>query len=235
MIIFGVVNMTVTLKKLELLRRIDSIVDFSRATAQLKILLAIDGSKLTVSEIVKATGLKRKTVLDALRKLEIKDLVKKSKDKYCLSIEGMQIYEALKELIKSGTLPIGKVQVRGHKIAFYENYDKLLSTAYMLLAIRIIGDSNNKPIALKKLATKLRVSPLTLEEHLSRFTETDELKVFEKVYDLKRPRTVMYRLTKLGLKLYHTIYARQISNRREILIIEIIALAVLILLYLIIL
>ena len=225
--------MTVTLEGLEVLRRIDSVVDFSRATAQLKILLAIDNSTLTVTDIVKATGLKRKTVLDALRKLEIKDLVRKIGNKYSLSPEGLRIYDALKELVKTGNIPVGKIRISGEKVAFYESYDKLLSTAYMLLAMKIVGDSDNKPITIRKLAAKLHVSPLTLEEHLRRFTDTNGLRVFEKVYDLKHPRTVMYRLTRLGLKLYHTIYARHISNRKKLLIIEVIALAILVLLYLI--
>ncbi len=224
--------MTVTLERLEVLRKIDSVVDFSRATAQLKILLAIDNSSLTVTDIVKATGLKRKTVLDALRKLEIKDLVKKVGDKYSLSPEGLRIYDAIKELVKTGNVPSEIGGINGGKAAFYESYDKLLSTAYMLLALKIIGDSDNKPVTIRKLAAKLHVSPITLEEHLRRFTETSGLKVFEKIYDLKHPRLVMYRLTKLGLKLYHTIYAKQISSRKKLLVIEVIALAILVLLYL---
>lgn len=202
-------------EKIEVLRRIDSIIDFNRATAQLRILIALDGSKSSVDELVRKTGLKRKTILDAVRKLEIKGLVKKDKDKYVLTTLGRSIYNSLRSIAIGNPTPLPAKPII--KTVYYDTYDQLLSVVYMIKAVRILGKRKNKPMTLKDLAKKVGVSQVTLGDHLAKFMY-GELKIFEKLYDIDN-RKVYYRLTKLGIKLYSALYPLKKKKYRKIIII----------------
>ncbi len=189
-------------EKIEVLRRIDSIIDFNRATAQLRILIALNSSELTIDELVKRTGLKRKTILDAVRKLEIKGLVEKDKDKYKLTELGKNIYNSLRSIAIGNPAPLPTKPVI--RTVYYETYDQLLNVVYMLRAVKVLGKRKNKPMTLKDLAKKVGVSQVTLGDHIAKFMY-GELKIFEKLYDIDN-RKVYYRLTELGLKLYNALY-----------------------------
>lgn len=199
-------------RSIETLRSIDSLIDLSRATAQLKILLAIGKSSLTINEIVNYSKLKRKTVLDALRKLESKDLVTKNSGRYTLTQHGMKIYEALLRLASANydnNTPV-PFNLPFKRTLFLEAYDELLSALYFLRTLEIIGTSN-RPYSLKKLAKKLGVSQITLDNHLRRFT-TPTLPLLKRVYSLEL-KHVYYKLTELGLRFYATVFPKK-SKRR---------------------
>ena len=201
-------------EKIQLLRRIDSIIDFNRATAQLKILIALNSGEYTVDEVVRSTGLKRKTVLDAIRKLEIKGLVEKQGNQCRLTELGRNIYDALLDLAGGNLRNIpAKPSLR---TTYYETYDQLLNVVYMLRVVQVLGDASNKPLSLKELAKKTGVSQATLSDHINRFVFSNP-KIFERTYDIERKR-VYYRLTDLGLKLYTTIYGRRRKKHRYLLL-----------------
>jgi len=210
--------------KLELLRRIDSMIDFSRATAQLRILMVLNNNSLTIDEIVEKTSLKRKTVLDTLRKLEIKGLVERTNGKYRLSEIGSNIYHALKDIISKSDSKVKPADIPSIKPMFYDSYDELLSVVYMLRCLKVLG-RKNKPMQLDKLASKLRVSPITLDSHLSRFTSRN-LPVFKRIQGTNR--TIYYTLSELGLKLYRTLYGRRIHILKRILYLFLVVLALVI-------
>ena len=210
-------------EKIQLLRRIDSLIDFNRATAQLKILITLNNDVYSVDEITKRTGLKRKTVLDAIRKLEIKGLVEKYNNKYRLSELGKNIYNALLNL--AGTSYKDIPTKPSFKTIYYETYDQLLNVVYMLQVVREIGNRGNKPIYIRDLARRLNVSQVTLSDHIRRFT-VGELKIFEKIYDVERRRTY-YRLTDTGLKLYCLLYGRRKRKTRSLTLILILLVLIL--------
>ncbi|MCD6301315.1 MAG: hypothetical protein J7L82_04515 [Staphylothermus sp.] len=192
-------------EKIQLLRRIDSIIDFNRATAQLRILIALNNEERTIDEIVMSTGLKRKTVLDAVRKLEIKGLVEKQGNRCKLTELGRNIYNAL--LNVAGEDPKNIPAKPSLRTTYYEIYDQLLNVVYMLRAVQILGDAGNKPLSLKELAKKINVSQATLNDHISKFV-SGNVKIFEKIYDIERNRACL-RLTELGLKIYTIFYNRE--------------------------
>ncbi len=189
-------------EKIEVLRRIDSIIDFNRATAQLRILIVLNNSELSIDELVKKTGLKRKTILDAVRKLEIKGLVERDKDKYRLTELGRNIYNSLRSIAIGKPAPLPSKPII--RTIYYDTYDQLLNVIYMLKAVKVLGKRKNKPMTLKDLAKKVGVSQVTLGDHIAKFMY-GELKIFEKLYDIDN-RKVYYRLTELGLKLYNALY-----------------------------
>jgi len=201
-------------ERIQLLRRIDSIIDFNRATAQLRILIALNNKEHTVDEIMMSTGLKRKTVLDAIRKLEIKGLVEKQGNRYRLTELGRNIYNALLNL--AGGNPRNIPVKPSLRTTYYETYDQLLNVVYMLRVVKILGNASNKPLSLKELAKKTGVSQTTLSDHINRFV-SGNLKIFERTYDIKRKKAY-YKLTDLGLKLYTTIYGRRRKKYRYLLL-----------------
>jgi len=196
-------------KSIEMLRNIDSLIDLGRATAQLKILLAIGRRKATIDEIVKNSKLKRKTVLDALRKLEAKDLITKENGHYILTNNGVTVYETLLRLasVDHNTRVSIPSNISFKKTLFLEAYDELLSALYLLRTLEIIGVSN-KPYPLKKLAAKIGVSQITLDNHLRRFT-SPELPLLKRIYSDFESRHVCYKLTDLGLKFYRSVFPRR--------------------------
>ncbi|OYT55328.1 MAG: hypothetical protein B6U76_06360 [Desulfurococcales archaeon ex4484_217_2] len=220
-------------KSIEMLRNIDSLIDLGRATAQLKILLAIGRRKATIDEIVKNSKLKRKTVLDALRKLETKDLISRRGGHYVLTDNGMAVYETLLRLASvdyGNRVPIPS-NISFKKTLFLEACDELLSALYLLRTLEIIGTSN-KPYPLKKLASRIGVSQITLDNHLRRFT-SPELPLLRRIYSDLESRHVCYKLTDLGLKFYRSVFPRRSRNFIESLsIILAIAVGVIVLLLL---
>lgn len=190
-----------------MLRNIDSIIDFSRATAQLRILIAIDKESLTVDEIVSRTGLRRKTVLDALRKLELKGVIKRKDSRYLLTDMGRSIYETLNNLILSDETATDLSSVRSLKPFLYDLYTDVLSIAYMLEVIKIIGKRNKPRACVDELALKIGVSVATLENHLRRFSE-GRTALFRRIDD-KTKGCIVYELTELGSTLYRRLYSRR--------------------------
>lgn len=225
--------MEVLAKNIEVLRNIDNLIDLGRATAQLKILLAIGKKKLTINEIVSYSKLKRKTVLDALRKLETKELIVRDKGYYMLTPSGVKVYVTLLRLASLNNaseqptlpnLPFGKT-------LFLEAYDELLSALYLLRTLEIIGPTN-KPYSLRKLAGKLGVSQTTLDNHLRRFT-TSNLPILKRVYSDLESRHVCYKLTDLGLKFYSLTFSKRNRSIMEIInIVVIMVLSIIVLLLL---
>ncbi|MEM4966851.1 MAG: helix-turn-helix domain-containing protein, partial [Zestosphaera sp.] len=69
-------------KKIELIKELDTMLDFAKSTAQLEIILYLSSSRknLTAREIAQALNMKLKTVYDALNKLTSKELVERTND-----------------------------------------------------------------------------------------------------------------------------------------------------------
>ncbi len=67
------------INKLLLLKELDKVIDFSKASNQLIIILNLYALNkfVSVSELIKITGFNRKTILDSLRKLQKKNLIVK--------------------------------------------------------------------------------------------------------------------------------------------------------------
>ena len=188
-------------ERLEVLRRIDSLIDFSRATAQLRILVALNTAVLSIDEIVERTSLRRKTVLDALRKLELKGLVERVDGRYRLSRRGRAVYDALRSILTGDV--VGAPHVPSVKPVLYDSYEELLSVVYMLRALKVIG-RRRRPYPLSKLARKLGVSAEALDSHLKRFT-TPRLPILRRI---AAERGVVYTATELGQRLYRMLYAK---------------------------
>jgi len=93
------------LSKVDVLRELDSLIDFARGSLQLKIILALARSSdgLTARDISDSIGLRYKAVQDSIRKLISKGLVVKESDGvtdvYKLSSEGLGYVTKLVEAL----------------------------------------------------------------------------------------------------------------------------------------
>lgn len=196
------------LEKLDVLRSIDSIIDFSKATVQLRILIALGMGALTITDIVKVTGLRRKAILDAIRKLEIKGLVTRTSDTYMLTRKGREIYNMLMKISMEFNSN-GKGLDKNYKVR--DAYIDLLSVSYMLECLKILGRRGTKPLPLNKLASKIGLAPTTLEQHLKIYVDNGNITLFERF--VGRDGKIYYRLSSMGLKLYNKLYSHRLRSR----------------------
>lgn len=92
--------------RLLLLKFLDSVIDFSKASNQLELILYLYrvGRSLDTDELAKLLGASKKSILDSLRKLEKKGLVIKDKDeeklRVTLSDRGVEFVKKFIELLK---------------------------------------------------------------------------------------------------------------------------------------
>jgi len=97
--------------KLLLLRDLDSVIDFSKASNQLSIVMHLynAGSPVSIGELARAVGDTRKSILDGLRKLERKGLVTKVRNdgelRVGLSEAGVEYVEKLLKLLQPVEAP----------------------------------------------------------------------------------------------------------------------------------
>ncbi|MEM1628906.1 MAG: ArsR family transcriptional regulator [Desulfurococcaceae archaeon] len=97
--------------KLTLLKHLDSVIDFSRATSQLELILYLYSTRksLSVDELATMLGYSKKAVLDSLRKLEKKGLIIKEKqlDELTISLsdKGIDFVSRMIELLRPTSIP----------------------------------------------------------------------------------------------------------------------------------
>jgi len=206
-------SLEISLKMLKNIRELDSIIDFSRATLQLHVVLVLSHYRygLTADEIAFKTGFRRKTVLDTLRKLEIKGLVVRRNDLFFLSDIGVKYLEQLKSLLKireAGKKDDEKdLREIAYKLVFYGTLKNI---------IVLLGKSNG--LTLVKISHTLGVSPKKVKNYITHLNNMSKNKLVKttrrrSIFGVKR----VYVLTAYGKRLYNNIIsieARKASKRQ---------------------
>lgn len=84
-------------RRITLFRELDSMIDFSKSSYQLDIVIFMGsaGGPVSIDAIASALGVDRKQILDAIRKLRLKNIVAVDKGFYVLTDTGMRFYKAL--------------------------------------------------------------------------------------------------------------------------------------------
>ena len=159
--------------KIEKLREFDSLIDFSRSLIQLDIViyLASTNAPMSASEIAKALNQRKKPVLDALRKLELKGLIRKVKNNlYELTELGRNAIDDLMAILGIGEAKqilrksYGKVKARDMiKVVTPINYlhDVLVA----------LGTSRNNELPLSELANATGISGQRLVMYLEPYAD----------------------------------------------------------------
>jgi len=216
--------------KIEKIREFDSLIDFSRSHIQLDIViyLASTNTPMSASEIAKALNQRKKPVLDALRKLELKGLIKKVENNlYELTELGrnaiddlmaiLGISEAKQILRKS----YGKVKAR-------DMIRVVIPINYLHDTLVALGTSRNQELPLSELANATGISGQRLMMYLEPYADRkSDVRLFRKIRKeslltkLKnklfgtKHTDVYYRLTNLGMETFYrlTVYSRIKNNK----------------------
>lgn len=189
-----------TLRLLENIRRLDSIIDFSRATLQLKtiLILSISSKGLSAEEIANKTGFRKKTVLDTLRKLEEKGLVVRRNEIFFLSDLGMKYLEQLRKLLKISVIEKGEereLKEFASKIVFYGALRDL---------ILVLGQRNG--LTLEKISILLSASPRKVKNYIIYINSVTNSRLIKRVRKKRLFGTkYVYVLTTRGRNLYNII------------------------------
>ncbi len=214
------------LEKLRRIKELDSVIDLSKSSIQLEILLLLgmsESSALTASEIARGLGIRRKAVTDALRKLLRKGLIIKSggdsNETFSLSESGREYLKKLLSILGHGNY-LEEPRIKGEKGLERLKYivDEISTAHYIHEVLLCLAAMRKHEAAIETLAKAVNLSPQRLRTYLDLYTDCPgyELRLFKRVYKpsllsylfkilgLKRNRTkVYYRLTKQGLKILY--------------------------------
>ena len=190
------------------LRELDSLIDFSRATMQLNIVLVLRDAEegLTSEAIAAKLNQRRKAVLDALRKLEHKGLVERDEDGYYHLTElGLRFLNELENLMNR------KATYKGEKLSHIKPSIKefvlrLTLNNILYEIIMAVGSSRNHKISAKKLSKVLGLSVSRIDnyvEYLNTILKMPVIKKFKtKKWFLKME---YYKLTSYGKRIYRNL------------------------------
>ncbi|RLE90523.1 MAG: hypothetical protein DRN04_14875 [Thermoprotei archaeon] len=210
--------------KLEILRSLDSIIDFAKSTIQLEILLYLGLKKgyASASEIAIDLGLKFKSVYDALTKLARKGLIEKKGGGYLITKDGREFVRNLCMLVSGNTSLRGNVEELRNLRVMVENF---VTANYLYDIILALGCAKNHEASLDKLSKLIGISKARLKSYIELFVDnkSKSLRLFEKVikYEskipiipfVKRKKKIYYRLTEQGLKELKRLYEYRRYNR----------------------
>ncbi len=199
--------------KIHVLRDLDNKIDFARSTVQLHIIFALMMSQkpLTPTRIAEIIEERRKAVLDALRKLELKGIVARAgtlggETLYTLSKSGKEYADRLLSVLGvSGNL---RVDSERNEISNRAIIIKRLTEAqYLYNAIVLLANSPEMKLELKKLSELMGLSPDRAKSYLDMFSRPP-IRVFRRVG--RRGEGVHYKLEEKGLAIYKRIPAYQL-------------------------
>jgi len=207
--------------KLELLRLLDSIIDFARSTIQLEILLYLGLKKeyASASEIAIDLGLRFKSVYDAIIKLTRKGLVEKKGNGYLITEEGHEFVRNLCMLFSDNTSLRGDVKgLRSLRVMI----ERIVMAKYLYDIILALGYAKNHEASLDKLSKLIGISQVRLRSYVELFVNNrfKELRLFKRVIKYKpiipfirRKGKIYYRLTEAGIKELRRLYEYRRYNR----------------------
>jgi len=197
---------------IELLRELDSVLDFAKSTIQLELILYM-GSKskgIRAREAALALGIRTKSVYDALTKLISKGLVLRRADgTYVLTEEGERFVRKVLKLLSGGhrkgsAVPSDStLNVNYMTRTHFEVSKNLLTYKYIYDTLLILGLTERKEMPLNELAKKLGVTPATLSSYLDVATSKHGRLGFLKKVMKSRGNgrmDIYYRLTEAGLQ-----------------------------------
>lgn len=210
--------------KLQVLRELDSAIDFARGFLQLRIVLAL-GSRgpMTARDISVALGERHKAVLDAVRKLVSKNLIAKEPDGgvdlYKLSDTGAEFYRKLVDVL--GFRDFHRVPRGERRMLVSDIAISITRYTHLADAIIALATSRNNTLSINDIADAMKLSLERAKTYIEMFSDRrsgvrlfkkieKESKILRTIATLLKPlgikmRTVveMYRLTEEGLTVFY--------------------------------
>jgi len=161
-------------QRLELLKQLNETIDFAKSVIQLGVVLVLHEHKdgLSVDELCVKLGERRKALLDALRKLELKRIITKKdvedKQVIVLTKRGVSYVEKLLNILLPRTEVSGvqSLDTRSKRAVLLNN---LVESHYIYTAIVALGEKSDKTLSLEKLAEVMGLSPERAKSYLDVF------------------------------------------------------------------
>jgi len=190
---------------LELLRELDSEIDFARGVLQLRILIEVSkvSSGLSVKEISSRIGQRYRAVVDALRKLEAKGLVVRDGAEgspiFKLSEKGYEFYKKLEYISSHRVQPVfGVLQAKVKPQDFALDAARM---SYVQDALVAVGTSRRGEATLKTIAQAMGLSIQRAQSYIEQYSSKDSpLRLFKPVVRLNGEEGRLIRLAKSLLK-----------------------------------
>ncbi len=197
-----------TIDRLEKLRVFDSMIDIARAGIQLRVFLYLGyNGEGALDELSKGIGERKKAICDALRKLQLKNLVVYDSGKriYRLSDLGQEYFALLEDIVTNSSKDKDLVNdiVKNH-INVNDFARQLISMRYLYEVLMVLGSSPRGEYPLARLAKIMQLSNQRAQTYLETYAPL--------IVAVKRPKyekisnricmVTYYRLTPLGLKVY---------------------------------
>ncbi|MEL9940839.1 MAG: hypothetical protein QW348_00365 [Ignisphaera sp.] len=225
--------------RLQVLRELDSVIDFARGFLQLRIVLCL-GIKgpMTSRDIASVLGERQKSVLDAIRKLVSKGLIVKESDGgldlYKLSDTGLDFYRKLQNVVGDGWR---------HRISREERREMILDIAsamtkytHLMDALIAVATSKNGELPLADIADAMKLSIDRAKTYIEMFSDKRNgvrifkrvernSKMLEKLAKILKPlginiktSVVVYKITEEGLTIfykqpYYLKYKKSLASR----------------------
>ncbi len=189
---------------LEQLRKVDGLIDISKSTLQLDIILALNANnELSPAEIASVIGQRRKAVTDALRKLRNKGLVDTTLEggksaRYVLTDSGAECISVINRCIgNNGHVKANNIIINQVKKIPSVNAASIQFASALSQLLFALGTAKENALPLSEIASIMGLSEQRTESYLELFMK-NEPRLFRKYTD--DPSWAKH-LRKLGLKL----------------------------------
>ena len=210
--------------RLQVLRELDSVIDFARGFLQLRIILCL-GSKspLTIRDIASVLGERQKSIFDAIRKLVAKGLVIKESnggvDLYRLSEAGLEFYTKLQNLV--GGEWGQRVSREESRELLHDIASSMSKYVYLADALIAVATSRSGELSLADIADAMKLSIDRAKTYIEMFSDKrSDVRIFRKIERhsklleilakaLKpfkiniKTSVVIYRITEDGLSIFY--------------------------------
>jgi len=202
----------------DVVRELDDIVDLSRGRLQIEIIFRLGKSvdPVSVDELVRALGERRKAVFDSIRKLESKNIVAREGEKVHLTESGRRVFSTIEFLRKSdANFFVAKTRPTLTK---YDEARLMLADVYLYETLQALNSSVKGVLSIETLSKIVGISPTVLDEHLMKFSKGELAFLYRhvrprQIFGLKKT-IIQYSLTDEGRKLVN-LYFGSIAIRRR--------------------
>ncbi|HDI46822.1 MAG TPA: hypothetical protein ENF82_03340 [Candidatus Methanomethylia archaeon] len=208
--------------RLQKLREIDDVVDLSRSSMQLEVLLFMGSKrKVSIDELSQGLSFRRKALNDTLRKLINKKLIERTEDDcFALTEKGENYLRELSRIVGGGEnyakLKGSAEEVGRERLRMLVK--ELATSLYIYNVIVSLGMSKSHEQSLSSLSKLVGLSEVRLKSYLDLFTKTPsrDLRLF---YSYEKPSRLSgiiaklkgtrpkcktyYRLSDQGLSVYY--------------------------------
>ncbi|MGC8936713.1 MAG: hypothetical protein ACP5KV_05045 [Candidatus Methanomethylicaceae archaeon] len=196
---------------MERIRDLNKVVDITKGTLQIMILLTLKNSKkpMTLQELSRCIGRRKKSINDAILKLKNKGLINKievaDEATYVVTEQGIKYINELVGLFNSGD-----PDYDGPTVDLAGTVDLLPLFFYTYDAIVSLGMARESGLSLKKIASIFGLSLDRTETYMDLFIDAPGAKLFRK----ETGGETRYYLTKEGMRVFNQLsYCFRSKNR----------------------